>query len=450
MNVLVAIRRGGIQKQWLGLLLCGYTAIMLIGLQQYIKPFSSQFILGTVAVATSLRQRAANKQALRFGTAALAFALLYVVVPAKTMLFISLAMAVGCVLATFHYSTSVLSVFSMIMMSPIFDYAISVFSFPIKIYVTSIAAKAMRFIEPDMRAEGNFLISGNTEFSIDTACLGLHMLTVSMLAGLTVMAYFTKRQTNKTPVWGIAIGLLIVFLLNIVSNLIRIICLVFWKIAPDNYLHDVIGLVCFAVYVIAPMLYIIPRCMKFFERKVPATQASAPIPVLKVSIVMNTLLLLILSIAVLIGKDKSLNGELIPLKNVSVPGYTSMQLEHRVTKLYNENALVYIKPIAGFFSSDHQPMLCWSGSGYEFTKVHEKKINGITVYAATLEKGSERLYTVWWYDNGVSTTISQLEWRWNALRTQQHYSIVNVTAATPVMLEKETGKMLLLKTGKRE
>ena len=94
-------------------------------------------------------------------------------------------------------------------------------------------------------------------------------------------------------------------------------------------------------------------------------------------------------------------------------------------------------------------MICWSGSGYEFTRIHEKEIGGTTVYAATLEKGDEQLYTAWWYDNGLSTTISQFEWRWDALRTHHHYAIVNVTASTPEMLEKEARKMILLKIGKR-
>jgi exosortase N len=197
------------------------------------------------------------------------------------------------------------------------------------------------------------------------------------------------------------------------------------------------------------MLFLIPRCLNFFAWKMKTVEQENVARVLRINMVMNTLLLFILGMTVYATRDKSLNGELIPLKNISVPGYTATQLEHRVTKLYNENALVYIKPIAGFFSSDHQPMICWSGSGYEFTRIHEDEMGDTKVYAATLEKGDERLYTAWWYDNGISTTISQFEWRWDALKTRQHYAIVNVTAATPELLKIEVKKMILLKLGKR-
>jgi exosortase N len=449
MNFVVAIKRGGIHMQWLGVLLCGYTVIMLIGLQDYIKPMSAQFILGTIAIATSLTRGTNDKQPLWLSMVALGFAIFYVVVPAKTILFISLAAAVMCVLATFHFTSNIVTIFSVGMMSPIFDYAVAVFSFPVKIYVTAAAAKVIALIQPDMRAEGNFLVSGASEFSVDTACLGLHMLTASMLAGLIVIAHFAKKLKSRVSVLNIVACLLLVFLLNVVSNLLRIVCLVFFKIAPDNFMHDVVGIACFMLYVIAPMLFLIPRCLNFFAWKMKTVEQENVARVLRINMVMNTLLLFILGMTVYATRDKSLNGELIPLKNISVPGYTATQLEHRVTKLYNENALVYIKPIAGFFSSDHQPMICWSGSGYEFTRIHEEEMGDTKVYAATLEKGDERLYTAWWYDNGISTTISQFEWRWDALKTRQHYAIVNVTAATPELLKIEVKKMILLKLGKR-
>jgi exosortase N len=448
MNLTIGLKPFGIYKHWLVGLLCGYLLLSLAGLYDYIRPLSAQFIFGIIAVASSLTRGNADRQALRFGTGALAFALFYVFLPAKTMLFISTATSVMCLLATFHLRSNVVTIFSLVIMSPIFDYAVSVFSFPIKIYVTAAAAKVISMIDPGMTAEGNFLVSGGSEFSVDTACLGLHMLTTSMLAGLIVISHFAKKRGSRLSFSSVVASLLIVLLLNIVSNLVRIICLVQWKIGPDNVMHDVVGIMCFILYVIAPVMYLIPGCLKLAAPK-KIVSAVEVTPVLKVSLLMNTLLFVIIGIAVYVGRDKSLNGELIPLKDISVPGYASTQLEHRVIKLSNKDALVYVKPIAGFFSSDHQPMLCWTGSGYEFTKIHEKDVGGTKVYAATLEKNTERLYTAWWYDNGISTTISQFEWRWDALKTRQHYAIVNVTAATPEMLDKEVRKMLVLKLGKR-
>lgn len=439
--------KGGYKVQ-IGLLLAGYLLIAFTGLQAYLKPFSAEFILGALAVISSLTNQVASKQVFRFGIAAMVLVLLYIAVPAKTMLFLSLIMAVLCLAATFHFKSNIITLFSMAMMSPIFDYGASVFSFPVKLFLTSVAARIIGVLQPGIKAEGNFLVSGSFEFSVDTACLGLHMLNTSMMVALILISFFAKKKEKRMTFPGILTCLLIVFLLNIVSNLIRIICLVLWKIPPGAFMHDVVGIVCFSVYVIAPMLYFIPLCLKYLGRN-SHTSGSDLVIVPKSHLIINIFLVATLGVAVVLGKNKSLNGELIPMADVNVPGYSTTRLEHRVTKLSSKNALIYIKPIAGFFSSDHQPMICWSGSGYDFTKVHQKEVNGANVYAATLEKGDEHLYTAWWYDNGRSTTISQVQWRWNAFKKSQHYAIINVTASTPGMLEKEVIKMMGLKLGKR-
>ena len=115
--------------------------------------------------------------------------------------------------------------------------------------------------------------------------------------------------------------------------------------------------------------------------------------------------------------------------------YKVSRVNAGVLKLENERSLVYIKPISGFYSTDHNPMICWSGSGYVFEQVREREVNGLKLYSAVLTNGAAQLYTAWWYDNGTNRTIAQLQWRWDVLRGANDYAVVNVTVASEAELE---------------
>ena len=86
-------------------------------------------------------------------------------------------------------------------------------------------------------------------------------------------------------------------------------------------------------------------------------------------------------------------------------------------------------------------MICWRGSGYELRQVKTIEVGKQEVYSAVLEKENEKLYTAWWYDNGNDRTIDQFDWRWNVLMGKSKYSLVNITAAEPLVLEKEIRKV---------
>ena len=86
-------------------------------------------------------------------------------------------------------------------------------------------------------------------------------------------------------------------------------------------------------------------------------------------------------------------------------------------------------------------MICWKESGYEFVQVQEQVVNGTKMYTARLQNKTELLYTAWWYDNGQKRTVNQLAWRWDALKRNTNYSVVNVTAASKEHLDREVKKI---------
>jgi exosortase N len=210
-------------------------------------------------------------------------------------------------------------------------------------------------------------------------------------------------------------------------------------------MHDVVGLCCLIVYVLVPSFVIIVAVVKRFG--IPDSNGIIAIRqrVRGRILVVNVLLLGVVGCSVVSGRGLSVNDNK-PVKLVVAEGYRSTRLADQVTKLESDKALVYIKPIAGFYASDHQPMICWVGSGYEFKKIREQVIGANLVYTATLERGSERLFTAWWYGNGEKVTISQLDWRWNAIRQGDRYTLVNVTAETEQALDEEVKKVMKVLT----
>jgi exosortase N len=113
-----------------------------------------------------------------------------------------------------------------------------------------------------------------------------------------------------------------------------------------------------------------------------------------------------------------------------------------VVRLQNDKALIYLKTIPAFYSSEHNPLMCWVGSGYEFEQLKEMKVGPATIYTGTLKNNEDVLHTAWWYDNSRNRTISQLDWRWHMLNGGKQYSVVNVTCNTQAELLTEVKQLL--------
>jgi hypothetical protein len=50
---------------------------------------------------------------------------------------------------------------------------------------------------------------------------------------------------------------------------------------------------------------------------------------------------------------------------------------------------------------------------------------------------NDKLYSAWWYDNGISHTTNQFEWRWNLVMGSDPYVLVNVTCSSKDKLSNE-------------
>jgi exosortase N len=193
-------------------------------------------------------------------------------------------------------------------------------------------------------------------------------------------------------------------------------------------MHELTGIICLVVYVVLPATLITRIAVRKFGRQPGLTGKFTRKLTARKLVTWHTLLLSLTLFAAIrnIRFDNHIQNTSASV--IPVPGYAVQRVQSDIIKLNNDQSLIYIKSISGFYNSDHNPMICWKGSGYDFQQVEEQSIENTRIYTGVLQGDKEHLYTAWWYDNGVNRTIDQLTWRWDVMKGGHNYSIVNITA----------------------
>lgn len=434
-------------NKWAILITLFYVGIVWYALRTHIIWESVNVLIGIMVLPVATIIRKGRTGSLRYAYMALAIAICCITLPVKTLLYLSVGMALLYVVETFLGSTHFLSLLVIGMMSPIFHYMANIFSFPVRLWLTKIAGTVMRSFGMDIVAKGNMLLVEGSEFSVDQACMGLNMLVTCLLLQIMLIAVYQKKYAKQ-----LSFGMVMLFLagitgLNMIANLIRIILLVSFKWMPETWMHEAAGIICFLVYVIVPSIlftrWLTNRHGRVVKRE-EEEQVESETTVYKNKIsqwwsnhkqvIVHTTLAITVAIAAwqVVQRDHKSWDATAGLP--AVEGYKVQRVFGDVVKLENKQALVYIKGIEGFYSADHHPSICWRGSGYEFTQIEEDRVNGIPVFTAVLTNGNDKLYTAWWYDSGHRQTINQFSWRWDALRSGKQYALINISAESRATL----------------
>lgn len=420
-------------------LLAVYCCVAFYELQHYFAWRSAFFGLSLLAMGMVFRVNEALKGSTRCGWAALLFLLLSVIMPVLTLRYLVLMSATFFVVEYFYGRLQWLTFITALLITPVIDYVVNVFSFPLRLWLTGIAGNILATVNPAVTTSGNMIQLGQQAFSVDVACMGLQMMLTSLLCGVILIAFYQRRYQKVLPMmWGIGV-LLTIAGLNIVANLFRIILLVQFALPPGTLAHDGIGILSLLVYVVLPM---IPGIKWLLQRYGKATIVSRPQLPRRYAPALQGVVLIGIIAAQVWGWHPAVAGNGIDSAVKTLPGYVRTNESDLVIKQTTANALLYVKPIRGFYFTDHQPMICWKGSGFEFSNVRERTIQGVQMYTATLQKDNDRLYTAWWYESSTHRSSSQLEWRWDALRSGSHYYLVNVTVENPVLLEQKISELL--------
>jgi exosortase N len=334
-----------------------------------------------------------------------------------------------------------LAVFLLAFAAPLFHQVSVILGFPIRLKLSEWAGAMILMAGKKIQVEGNMMTMDGNAFTVDDACMGLSMLSTSLLMGVAVIANQYRVTGLRLNFSQIFIFFLAVFVLNIASNLLRIVILVLFHILPDDPMHEIIGILCLVLYVVVPLYFLSKMGIKRYGRTCEnLTLVRVPVRTFP-KIVLACMAITVVVTGVHINSRRSSPHEVAHV-SVELPGATVEKMDEGITKLYNEEILVYLKPIPEFFTSEHTPLLCWKGSGFEFQSVRKATASGHEIYIGRLEKPGEVLFTAWWYNNGNITTVEQWDWRVRMLRGEKRFCLVNVTAKDESLLMSRIEEML--------
>ena len=81
--------------------------------------------------------------------------------------------------------------------------------------------------------------------------------------------------------------------------------------------------------------------------------------------------------------------ELIP-KHCEIANCKKEQATKDVLKFSNDTSLIYVKPIPHFYSAEHNPLICWNGSGYHFKKITIESPTELDLKLKTIKPKQEK------------------------------------------------------------
>jgi exosortase N len=366
--------------------------------------------------------------------------------PVKTLYFLALGFATIFWIESRVGRVNHLPLFFLGVLSPVFNFITTIFGFPIRLRLSEWAGVILQKGGLKMVVSGNILSVNGTDFSVDPACMGLNMLVVSLIIGLLMLAFQERKRKQVLPMHRIALVLLATFGLNLLCNLIRIVLLVWFRLLPDNPLHDAVGMGCLLVYVVLPLWYLTPLAFIqpfFFPDFNHRFQFSIAGIFGRKLAGMGWIHVVLLVLALVRGWTWEGRGGASSLAEPGpVAGYQREVVEAGIYKYSKQDALLYVKPVVEFFDAEHTPLICWQGSGYEFKKIGQQKCGDLDIYTGILQKGDDLIYTAWWFDNGQHKTISQADWRWRMGRGEAGFSLINLNADREEALMKEIVSLL--------
>lgn len=362
----------------------------------------------------------------------LSFAALALLYNVRIFYFFALAFYIVFLLEWRIGRVGYLILFLIAFMSPFFEQIAVILGFPIRLQLSNLASGMLAMLNMNVQASGNMMVLDGTVFTVDEACMGLHLLSISMLMGVFVLAHRYRTEKRFLPMVFLAAFFLQVFILNVVSNLFRIAIIVTFRIMPENPMHDVVGILCLVFYVVVPIYFLSNGMTRRFGRPL-SNEGNTP------AVARPTGRLIAIALGVTVAWVGShihyqRSQENFTYANVTLSNLKPLKIAGGITKFSDADILVYVKPIPEFFSGEHTPLICWKGSGYQYEGIKKVNIGGHQVYMGTLAKSDARLFTAWWYDNGETMTIDQMEWRMRMMKGQPDFCLVNVTAESESML----------------
>ena len=429
----------------LSLLGLSYLCIFFLQKPEYFLTDDLDFFLGIIFAPYIIRKVESTPNYRFFGWSILLLVILFFW-RSNTFYFFAFGFGMLYLLESFFYKINSLAILLLVACSAVFRHVANIWTFSIRLEMTNITGRALSFLGFPTEVSGNIIYMDGQPFSVAPACMGLDMLVTGFVLALLILAYFERKYTVTTPLWKASIFCGIALGLTIFSNLIRLSSLVIFKIMPDNWMHDALGILSLVVYMLLPFFLM----MRFFYGKDKTTIATSKEPNshslfsnFKILIASH---LLLISLLFWTGRQFSNPLKMVDTSfdKIEMDGFEKTINEVGVLKLENDSLLIYIKPPVHIFQGTHDPRFCWKGSGYELSKIEQKRFGEHDIYTAILSKGDDQLFTAWWLDNGAEKIIGEWEWRQKMMQGEKGFRMVNITSMDVDFLGKEIPKWLAL------
>jgi exosortase N len=335
---------------------------------------------------------------------------------------------------------NLLAPIALFLITPIVKYFFDVFGFPVRLALTDFSVYVLDTLSSvEYASKGNVILKNGIPFTVEPACMGLKLVVTSYLFGLLFISQTERKKHSSFSLLSILLVIGFTTFLVVLTNATRIILLVYFEIAPEETMHDIIGILCFICFTAIPLYYFTSKVpLKNRLKKVEAHEIH-PKPFFKSLSVAFIVLICITNIAFVKKWDMEVDEA---STKIQIPGYSNELLKSNVVKLESQHAMIYIKPPKPFYTSDHSPFMCWTGSGYTIGNEEVKSVNGFDIYFATITGQNEHYYTAWFHDNGNHKTASQLDWRWRTILGENEFRLVNIAAENEYVLKEELEKFL--------
>ena len=301
----------------------------------------------------------------------------------KSLHFLSLMLLVCLVYYYFTRKFSLIAVICILLFSTIFNKFFQHLTTEIKqALCENVYFVLKNFISIDKIEGVNFYIDGG-KVTIDTACMGLSMFKTGLLTGAILLTLEERRQKLHFSVLQIIGFCLIIILLNIISNYFRIITLILLNCTEENVLHHTIGLICFLLYQVLPMLFIIRYFKPKKEEAAIKERGNNLLPILFSFIII---------IATSVEMKSEMNLDLLTNLNPKYDITKGEWVDEEVFKIQSPEKLIYIK------TPSHKPLICWTGNGYKITESKEILVGNEKIWFNKMEKNNIQYSSLWWYE----------------------------------------------------
>jgi exosortase N len=360
-----------------------------------------------------------------YAIAAAAFLVLYYFLTVTVLLFLS----TGCLLL-FSISCrsgrlGILPFLFLVSISPALKYAVSVFTFSIRLELSRYAALMLNRIGMAVENKGAyFIMPDGYSFSVDTACIGLNLFNTGLCVMILLVSFSQLRSKKDLGIFPLGLAFFATAILLVLTNLLRIVAIVLFRSEPGTLGHDLIGMGALVVYTLLPVFFLIRWMIRRFGKTPQESQEGQP-PAFRKSLgITLALCLCLIIISGFLKQRDQLQVKDAKLEALVLPGYSKSLKEDGVYEFLKPGVLIYIKPANKAYESDHPPAMCWQASGFRLDEISEQRFGAATILKAVLKRDQATQYTAWWYDNGSEKTVSQWQWRFSK---GEPYRIINIT-----------------------